>query len=84
MRTKFLPDFKFFFSLCSAKPSSGFLVNAFGYMQKEFHQECWEFLWCSEGNMRTLEADEREEKWGSYNIMPICAIRFFFFKEEFL
>lgn len=61
MRTKFLLDFRFSFPLCSVKTSSGFSVNAFGYMKKEFHQECWEFLWCPKGNMRTLEADEREE-----------------------
>lgn len=81
MRTNFLPDFRFSFSLCSVKPSDGFSVNAFGNMKKEFHQECWEFLWCPKGNMRTLEADEREEKWGSYNIMPISAIYFIFFSK---
>lgn len=62
----FLPDLRFFFYLCSAKPGGGFSVNAFSYMKREFHQKCWEFLWCPKGNMRNLEADERDEKWGSH------------------
>lgn len=49
-------------------------------MKKEFHQECWEFLWCPKGNMRTLEADERksgEAVTSCQFVQLIC-----FFKED--
>lgn len=62
MKNKLLPDFRFSFPLCFVKPSGGFSVNASGCVLKEFHQECWEFLWWPKGNKRTTGSDERDMK----------------------
>lgn len=52
-------------------------------MKKEFHQECWEFFWCPKGNMRTLEADERDGKWESQkHHANSCNFLHFLFKNE--